>query len=103
MCDTRSSKNWTEMFWKRIREVFNVECLKIDNLDQEDLILPERTSQNEIKKLEKQKISYRSWTDEVLNGWILNSLSGTQDVLKVGQKRFERRLEKVSTWNAWKS
>ena len=37
------------MFLKRIREGFNVECMKIENWDQED-ILAKRNSQNEIKK-----------------------------------------------------
>ncbi len=37
--DTRSSEYWKEMFSKRNREVFKLECKKFKNWDQEDIEL----------------------------------------------------------------
>ncbi len=51
MLDTRSSENSIELFSKRIKEDFKVEFSKIENWEQEDLILPKRISENEKKKL----------------------------------------------------
>ncbi len=44
--DPRSSENWKEMFSKRNRELFKMECKKFVNWDQEDLEL-----QNEGRKM----------------------------------------------------
>ena len=55
-----------------------------------------RSSRSRIK-------SYESGSDEVLEVWRLNSQSGTQEVLKIGKKCFERGLQMFSRWNARKS
>ena len=53
------------------------------------------SSRRRIKSLE-------SGSFELLEIWRLNSQSGTQEVLKIGLKCFERGLRKFSGWNARK-
>ena len=53
------------------------------------------SSRRRIKSLESRSV-------EVLAIWRLNSQSGTQEVLKIGLKCFERGLRKFSRWNARK-
>ena len=48
--------------------------------------------------------SYESGSDKVLESFrLLYSQSGTQEVLKIGQKCFERGLGNFSRWNFRKS
>ena len=46
--------------------------------------------------------SYESMIDGVLKVWRLNDQSGTQEFLKIGQKCFRRKLQKLSRKNVRK-
>ena len=64
--------------------------------------IAKRCSKNEINKCLKSNKSYESVSDEVLEVWRLISQSGTQEILKIIQKCFERGFGNFLRWIARK-
>ena len=74
----------------------------MEHWDQDDQLLPKTSSQNQMKNSRSRIIIYESTIDEVLKVWRLNSQSGTQEFLKIGQKCFRRKFKKHSRRNVRK-
>ena len=70
-----------------------MECKKFKNWDQKDQKCLKEAHKMRWRNHRSKKKSYESWIDEVVKVWRLNSQSATQEVLKIGQKCFERGLD----------
>ena len=74
----------------------------MENWDQVEQLLPKTSSQNKIKNKRSRKKGYESMIEKVLKVIRLNTQSGTKEFLKIGQKCFRRKLEKLSGRNVRK-
>ena len=74
----------------------------MENWDQVEQLLPKTSSQNQIKNSRSWIKGYESMIEKVLKVIRLNTQSGTKEFLKIGQKSFRRKLEKLSRRNVRK-
>ena len=74
----------------------------MENWDQVEQLLPKTSLQNQIKNSRSRIKVYESMIEKVLKVLRSNTQSGTQEFLKIGQKSFRRKLEKLSRWNVRK-